>query len=201
MADQLVENDQLVDALRGALQDGAAGLRYVPSLVIEVCEGVDPAWRSRYDRGTREPVNFDHFEEFVRATPTKGLGADLGMLKNLCKGHPRALAAIEQATQRSVGHPESRSIVDNINDKPAERPTGTSAAQALRRLRKDRPDLHERVLAGELSPHGAMVTAGFRPRTATVRLDDPEAIARTLRRQLDHDALVQLVAHLLGADS
>ena len=32
----------------------------------------------------------------------------------------------------------------------------------LRRLRKDRPDIHARVLAGELSPHGGMVAAGFR---------------------------------------
>ena len=30
-------------------------------------------------------------------------------------------------------------------------------ARILRRLRKDRPDLHERVLAGECSPHAAMV--------------------------------------------
>lgn len=29
----------------------------------------------------------------------------------------------------------------------------------LRRLRKDRPDLHQRVLTGELSPHGAMLQA------------------------------------------
>jgi transcriptional regulator with XRE-family HTH domain len=33
---------------------------------------------------------------------------------------------------------------------------------ALRRLRKDRPDFIARVLAGELSPHAAMVEAGLR---------------------------------------
>jgi hypothetical protein len=42
------------------------------------------------------------------------------------------------------------------------RPDGTSAAAAHRRLRKDRPDLHARVLAGELSPNTAMIEAGFR---------------------------------------
>jgi hypothetical protein len=41
-------------------------------------------------------------------------------------------------------------------------PTGTSAAAFLRRLRKDRPDIHARVLAGELSPHAGMIEAGFR---------------------------------------
>jgi hypothetical protein len=33
---------------------------------------------------------------------------------------------------------------------------------ALRRLRKQRSDLHTRVIAKEISPHAAMVKAGFR---------------------------------------
>jgi hypothetical protein len=44
------------------------------------------------------------------------------------------------------------------------RPTGTSRAYALRRLREQRPDIHARVLAGEISPHAGMVEAGFRKR-------------------------------------
>ncbi len=43
-------------------------------------------------------------------------------------------------------------------------PSGHSCERALRRLRKDRPDLHARVLSDELSPHAAMVEAGFRRR-------------------------------------
>ena len=38
----------------------------------------------------------------------------------------------------------------------------------LRRLRDQRPDLHEQVLAGELSAHAAMVTAGFRKRATPI---------------------------------
>ena len=41
-------------------------------------------------------------------------------------------------------------------------PSGNSRAAFLRRLRKDRPDIHARVLAGELSPHAGMIEAGFR---------------------------------------
>ena len=44
------------------------------------------------------------------------------------------------------------------------RPAGNSRAAFLRRLRKDRPDIHGRVLAGELSPYAGMVEAGFRKR-------------------------------------
>jgi hypothetical protein len=44
----------------------------------------------------------------------------------------------------------------------SERPSGNSRAAFLRRLRKDRPDIHARVLAGEISAHAGMIEAGFR---------------------------------------
>jgi hypothetical protein len=46
----------------------------------------------------------------------------------------------------------------------SERPSGNSRAAFLRRLRKHRPDIHARVLIGELSPHAGMIEAGFRKR-------------------------------------
>jgi hypothetical protein len=52
--------------------------------------------------------------------------------------------------------------VDNIHVE--ERPSGTSRQAAVRRLRKDRPDLLEKVRAGELSAHAAAIEAGFRKR-------------------------------------
>jgi hypothetical protein len=39
---------------------------------------------------------------------------------------------------------------------------GNARQQALRRLRKDQPDLQAKVLAGELSPHAATIEAGLR---------------------------------------
>jgi hypothetical protein len=45
-----------------------------------------------------------------------------------------------------------------------ERPSGNSMAAVLRRLRKARPDIHARVLNGELSGYAGMVEAGFRKR-------------------------------------
>jgi hypothetical protein len=59
---------------------------------------------------------------------------------------------------------------------------------ALRKLRRDREDLHKRVLAGEISPHAAMIEAGFRKKTLTVPAD-LDAAARTLLRHFDPDEL------------
>jgi hypothetical protein len=87
--------------------------------------------------------------------------------------------------------------VDNVH--VAKRPTGNSESAALRRLRKDRPDLHSQVLNGEVSAHAAAVEAGFRPRTCTIRSDNPVSIVGTLRRQLDPETLA-MVTKLLSEE-
>ncbi len=78
-----------------------------------------------------------------------GLG---GTLQRLCGDDPEALDAIDRATAGRQG--ARTDLVDNVHE--ATRPDGNSSTAAIRRLRKDRPDLHARVLTGELSPHKAM---------------------------------------------
>ena len=75
-------------------------------------------------------------------------------------------------------------------------PVGNTRAYALRRLRKSRPDLHQRVLAGEISPHAAMVAAGFRPKTRSVVLD-PESVARIVIRNFDSEQIAELLERLI----
>jgi hypothetical protein len=84
----------------------------------------------------------------------RGLSTTLQLLKNLCQGAIEGLDMTDEAVRNPpYVHPD----VDNMNVSPI----GTSRDHALRRLRDHRPDLHERVLAGELSPHRAMIEAGF----------------------------------------
>jgi hypothetical protein len=45
-----------------------------------------------------------------------------------------------------------------------------TAEYAIAKLRKDRPDIHARVLAGELSPNAGMVEAGFRKKRPSRKL-------------------------------
>jgi hypothetical protein len=72
-------------------------------------------------------------------------GAELRTIKNLCRDDPEALDAIDRVTQGKQG--ARTDIVDNVHE--VERPAGNSRDAALRRLRKDRPDLHAQVLSGE----------------------------------------------------
>jgi hypothetical protein len=99
------------------------------------------------------------------------MGGTLDQLRGICRSDPEALDAIDRATQNAP-HVHTGDV-DNVNI----RPVGNASATALRRLRKDRPELHAKVLAKELSPHAAMVEAGFRSKTVTI----PLTVAGVLR--------------------
>lgn len=179
----------VVAALGSAIRYGGSSLADVPVLVIKVVDG--DLWKK-----FRSPAGIEEhrsFEEFVQKPSPGGLGATVPMLKDFCRSDKAALDAIDRAVQGRQGRRSD--LVDNINE--VDRPTGTSESAALRRLRKDRPDLHSQVLNGELSAHAAAVQANFRPRTFTVRADKPELIVGTLRRQLDPKVLA-IVAKMLA---
>lgn len=189
MVNVLVRNDNDVASLQSAIQHGAVSLKTIPELVKGILRNEE--WRERALAGTGEIVEFRTFSAFVTADYPQGLGTTVKTLQRLCNDAPDVLDLIDQALQNPAGiH-----AVSNIHSIP--RPSGTTEQRALRKLRKDRPDLHAQVLAGEASAHGAMVAAGFRPKTITVRAD-AEAFARAARRHLSTDELARLVALLNG---
>ena len=81
----------------------------------------------------------------------------------------RTLDAQDRANQRPVGSNQyGEGLYDKSGDVQA--PTGNTSAAALRRLRKSRPAILARVLAGEITPNKGMVEAGFRRAVVRKRL-------------------------------
>jgi hypothetical protein len=113
-------------------------------------------------------------------------------LDGLCAEDPPARAAIAQ--QQEADHPKGRHH-DNIMMSQ-----GTSEGYALKRLHRERPDLHARVVAGELKANTAMVQAGLRPRTLTVKPGDPSSVARSLQRNMTAEDIATLVQLLKEPD-
>ena len=78
--------------------------------------------------------------------------------------------AITQVLKRGPGAPKGNT--NAAKEKPEVEETSetnrpdcspvTGAQKDIRRLRKDAPEIHARVIAGELSPNAGMVEAGFR---------------------------------------
>ena len=77
----------------------------------------------------------------------------------------------------------------------APQPKGTSRTYALRRLRATRPDIHTRVLAGELSPHKGMLEAGFRHQPT------PLDTLHTVWRKLSPDDRMRFLIKMLTLQS
>jgi hypothetical protein len=185
----LRQNASLVESLGSALRSGDHGLTTVPPLLKRVL--VEESWRCFLtQRG--DLVEYDRFADFVVTPPLKGIGGTVELVKRIVASDPETADLLDRELQRAPGRPES---VDIVNEK---RPTGNARDAALRRLRKDAPELHAEVLAGHLTAHAAMVKAGFRHRTISVPVDQPVSAADALRKHMSADDLRELV--LLLAD-
>lgn len=193
MNDLMRERGAVIRSAATMLRHGEVDLESMPELVLRIID--EQMWRQRAipEEEWRLSRKFNSFEEFVTSPPYEGMGTTIQMLKDVCHRNPKAVDAIVNAVRRPEGAKGHRTH-DNISSTdPA---WGTSQEQALRRLRDKRPDLHTRVLNRELSAHAAMLEAGFRRKTITVRVDDPASAARTLRRHFSADDLTRLIEEL-----
>lgn len=186
-------NWELVRLTESALRHGSEGLDSLPQMVFQLC--ATGAWRE-FTLPSGEVVPHERFADFITAKPPRGLGTSQEFLERAISRDQEALSALDNELQQLPGRPEK--TVDNIH---SFRPSGTSSTAALRRLRKDEPELHAEVLAGRISAHGAMVLAGFRPKTITVPVTRPESVARSLRKYMTADDIARLIAMLISTDS
>ena len=117
---------------------------------------------------------------------------DLGMMLRMRHHHERAghadvlerMEAMRMAIRRDVldvplrdqGRPEKDE--QTLDSKVY----GEGESYLRRRLRRDRPDLYERVASGELSAHAAAVEAGISKQRRSVPIKNPHAAIAALMR-------------------
>jgi hypothetical protein len=152
----------------------------------------DEHWKQLRDR---TGASFLSWEDYVQCPEPFGLGMVLTIANAVMieTDDRRLLADVyrradeqDRANQRPAHVHIKRDVYDNPRDIHV-RPSGTSTERALRRLRKDRPDLHARVLAGEISANAGMIEAGFRKK-------------RTSRRRSVLDRILKLLPQLTASE-
>ncbi|OHD15025.1 MAG: hypothetical protein A2Y38_25765 [Spirochaetes bacterium GWB1_59_5] len=77
---------------------------------------------------------------------------------------------------------------------------GNAKPYLMDRLHRLHPELHARVVAGELTAHAAAVEAGWRPKTVSMRVDDPRKLSEAIRRHVKPEDVAEL-ARILAADA
>ena len=199
------ENGYLVGSLHHAVRGGAWGLENMPRLIREAIE--NKIWTGWTDRATGQTFSQPDFYTFITTPVLEGLGATPDQIKALCIKDLALTDLIDQELTRKPGAPVGNqfaskedktnhdNVMNSLSDTKASQ--GNSVEYTLRRLRKHHPELHEQVLANEMSPNAAAIEAGFRKHTITVTVD-VEAIARKLRRTLDQDQIDELIQLLQG---
>lgn len=75
------------------------------------------------------------------------------------------------------------------------RPVGTTRAKGHRRLESQRPDLHKKVLDGEITVHKACLEAGFRKKVFSIS-GEPASAARTIAKNYSPDDIKLLIEEL-----
>lgn len=69
---------------------------------------------------------------------------------------------------------------------------GNARPYLMDRLHRLRPELHARVVAGELTAHAAAVEAGWRPKTVSMRVDNPQKLYEAIRRHMKPEHVTEL---------
>jgi hypothetical protein len=156
----LVIRDQVTDALSRSLRNSASGLNLVPGLLRRAL--IDEAWKERIVHQTKQHIpGFPSFRVYVETDVPEGLGATCELVERMLRDDSEALALFRAATTGKPG-------AHNHNIMRSRQ--GTSRAYTLDRLKRDRPDLFDRVKANNLSANAAAIEAGWRKKAAALDL-------------------------------
>jgi hypothetical protein len=201
----LVRNRNMVDALASAVRGGSESLGQVPGLLCLVLE--KEAWR-HFTTALGKEVEHARIADFIAMPPLDGLGASVDLVRKIVAEDARALDLLDQALKDGSRQGERVDLLDNRQEvKTPPAPTGSTRLRALRKLRTEAEGgneqaaaLHADVLASRISPHAAMVEAGFRPKTISVPVSKPERVAAYLRKHMPRESLLRLVELLTKED-
>jgi len=160
--------------------EGAYGA--LPSVVKSMIR--DEVWKHLADKNGK---CFADFPSFVEYNLWWGLETSYDRLIDFCRDDAecRQMLLEQMPAVSKPGAPEGNSNAAKENNKPDNirvdsNSYGTSATHTLKRLKRDNPELAERVVNGELSANAAAIEAGFRKPTITLQSSNPVRAAETI---------------------
>lgn len=170
--------------------------------VSEQWDLADNALRQLREAKAWEKIPPDHPYGSLNAMLKAEVGLTAAAVRNrIREASERARALNGKTVRKAKGGPLSREDKANLDIvKVSDAGAGNSADYLTRRIARDHPDIFERLQAGEYrSVRAAALEAGIIHRTQSVRVDNPVAVARTLRKHMSPEDLA-LLAKLITED-
>jgi hypothetical protein len=148
--------------------------------------------------------SFTSFRELVEYKLWWGLETPYDDLVYFCRKDTECVRMLEEnrgeLPTQEIGKgkpgPGRGKTDDNVNRLPAQ--GGNSSDYTKRRLKRDRPDLYEKVISGDMTANAAAIEAGFRkPSPPPIRT--PESALDAITVALKADSRISAVCELLNA--
>jgi len=172
---------QCFTGLKGSLSN-------FPGLIKRVIE--ERVWECRSHHG--RVIELPNLRALITTKPIEGWGQDPKKIEAVIKDDAEALAMFREAMKGEHGG-DKRGKDNNVI---LDTPQGNSLSYTLDRLKREAPELFQRVVAKELSANAAAIEAGFRVKTITVPLD-PSRAAAALKRSFSREE-VDIIRELLA---
>lgn len=193
----LMSDAERVNLLQEYVASGADDLDMVTRLLGKVIES--GAWRE-FTTPNGFPVRHRTFHDFVTADRWDGLGTSRDALVGWVREQdPDVASAVERAWRdevpaalKSAGRPSGNGSATTNNGQSI---TGKTADGILARLKRDDPDMAQKVINGEITANAAARQKGWRkPR---VLLTSPSSVATRLRDHFTADETAEIRRHLM----
>lgn len=185
---QLRPPKKVLEDAQQCLAGGKGSMETLPTIIKRIIR--DGVWKELEDKDEKP---FSSFYDFVEYKLWWGLETQYSRLVEFCKDDAECYRLLlehmpEAAEQRRPTKQEAEHKPDNIRLNQY----GTSASHALKRLKRDNPELASKVIQGELSANAAAILAGFRKPSVTVQPTDPVKAAKNIREKLGNEFAQQL---------
>jgi len=175
-------------AVRGLMNVKEDVVGNYPTFVKRIAEVVEHGyWREFYFEPLGKTKTFetlDQFLEWVRIDERELIALLQAHNEDALLARVRAELGGELAEHGEIGNGRKS------RDSDATSTDDRSATYVVARLNRDRPDLAERVMAGDISPNAAAVEAGFRKRYIRVPAGDVRGAVSKLLSEFSRDELI-----------
>ncbi len=160
----------------------------LPDTVVWIIK--ERAWEGRYYKIKGDTFPITSFKELVEARLPWGLELTMDDLLFYCRKHKEATRLIlEMALPAAgnVGAPEGNRNAAKSEENKGSITTIASAKDrgrkyVISRLKRDRPELAQKVISGEMTANEAAIEAGFRKRMVSMPADPAELIKAMQKR-------------------